>query len=149
MLQHLMETSEAARKAATSLSPSASVAVQFTDAEGEFRFYSVDGKPRLEPGKAEAPDFELTLPPGAAHDICGRAPGDLGDLGVLFLQHIFAEEEDQRIQVHVRSGLIKLTLHGWFRIVVAGCPKVIVWLAREGLKGPSGLVGLLSRFRKG
>ena len=144
-----METSEAGRKAASSLSASASVAVRFTDSEGEFRFRSVEGKPRLEPGKAEAPDFELTLPPGAVHDICGKPAGDVGDLGVLFLQHIFVEEEEQKIQVKVRSGLIKLTLHGWFRVIIAGCPKVLLWLARMGLKGPSGLAGLLSRFKKG
>jgi len=148
MLRHLLETSEAARKAASSLSKSASVAVRFTDTGGEFQFHSVDGRPRLEPGKAEEPDFELTLPPGAVQDICGRSPGDAGDLGVLFLQHIFVEDKEQKIQVKVHSGLIKLTLHGWFRVVVAGCPKVLLWLARMGLKGPSGVAGLLSRFKK-
>src|SRR5713101_6148438 len=149
MLGHLFETSEAGRKAATSLSKAAFVAVRFTDFPGDFRFHAVDGKPRFELGKAEEPDFELTLPPGAVHDICGKAPAEVGDLGVLFLRHIFANEPEQKILVKVHSGLIKLTMRGWFRVVIAGCPKVITWLAHAGLKGPSAVASALSRLRKG
>jgi len=61
MLRQLLETSEAGRKAASSLSKAVSVGVRFTDVPGDFRFHAVDGKPRFEPGKADEPDFELTL----------------------------------------------------------------------------------------
>ena len=147
MLGHLFETSEAGRKAATSLSKAAFVAVRFTDFPGDFRFHAVDGKPRFELGKAEEPDFELTLPPGAVRDICGKASADVGDLGILFLEHIFAKEPEQKILVKLRSGLIKLTMHGWLRVVVAGCPKLIGWIAKMGLKGPSAVASVLSRLK--
>ena len=123
MLRQLLETSEAGRKAASSLSKAVSVGVRFTDVPGDFRFHAVDGKPRFEPGKADEPDFELTLFPGAVHDVCGKSSADVGDLTVLFLQHIFANEPDQKILVKVHSGLVKLTMRGWLRVVVAGCPK--------------------------
>jgi len=96
MLRQLLETSEAGRKAASSLSKAVSVGVRFTDVPGDFRFHAVDGKPRFEPGKADEPDFELTLFPGAVHDVCGKSSADVGDLTVLFLQHIFANEPDQK-----------------------------------------------------
>ena len=120
MLRQLLETSEAGRKAASSLSKAVSVGVRFTDVPGDFRFHAVDGKPRFEPGKADEPDFELTLFPGAVHDVCGKSSADVGDLTVLFLQHIFANEPDQKILVKVHSGLVKLTMRGWLRAVVAG-----------------------------
>jgi len=136
MLRQLLETSEAGRKAASSLSKAVSVGVRFTDVPGDFRFRAVDGKPRFEPGKADEPDFELTLFPGAVHDVCGKSSADVGDLTVLFLQHIFANEPDQKILVKVHSGLVKLTMRGWLRVVVAGCPKLIGWLATPDAARP-------------
>src|SRR5438132_1040957 len=115
---------------------SVSVGVRFTDVPGDFRFHAVDGKPRFEPGKADEPDFELTLFPGAVHDVCGKSSADVGDLTVLFLQHIFANEPDQKILVKVHSGLVKLTMRGWLRVVVAGCPKLIGWLATPDAARP-------------
>src|SRR2546422_10038912 len=88
--------SRRAKQAASSLSKAVSVGFRFTDVPGEFRFHAVDGKPRFEPGKADEPDFKLTLFPGAVHDVCGKSSADVGDLTVLFLQHIFANEPDQR-----------------------------------------------------
>ncbi len=148
MLRELFETSEAGRKAAASLSKAACVGVRFTDVAGDFNFHAVGGEPRFEPGKAEEPDFELTLPPGAVHDICRKSSGEVGDVAVLFLQHVFADQPEQKILVKLHSGLIKLTLHGWLRVVVAGCPKVIGWFAQMGLlKGPSALASALSRLK--
>jgi hypothetical protein len=149
MLRRLVETSEAGRKAASSLKESASVEVRFTGVPGDFRFHAVNGKPRFEAGRAEEPDFELTLPPGAVRDICERRQEDTGDLGILFLQHIFANEAEQKIQVKLHSGLIRLTLHGWLGVVASGCPKVVLWLAQRGLKGPSAVASLFSRLKKG
>src|SRR5437868_2715016 len=137
MLRQLLETSEAGRKAASSLSKAISVGVRFTDVPGDSRFRAVDGKPRFEPGKAAEPDFELTLFPGAVHDVCGKSSADVGDLTVLFLQHIFANEPDQKILVKVHSGLVKLTMRGWLRVVVAGCPKLIGWLATPDAARPT------------
>jgi len=48
----------------------------------------------------------------------------------------------------IESGLIKLTMRGWFSVLVAGCPKVIGWLAQRGLKGPSAVARALSLLKK-
>jgi hypothetical protein len=152
MIRQLFETSQAARKAATSLSKAAYVGVRFIDVPGDFRFHAVDGKPRFEPGKAEEPDFELTLPPRAVSDICGKTgktSGDVRDLSIVFLQHMFANEAEQKVLVKVNSGFIKLTLHGWLRVVLAACPKLIGWLAKVGLKSPTAMARALSRAKNG
>src|SRR5437879_12700605 len=83
-LRRFFETSEAGRRAASSLRKAAEVGVHFTDVSGDFRFHSVDGKPVFERGKAMDPDFDLTLAPGAVGAITARPDADVGDLGILF-----------------------------------------------------------------
>src|SRR5437016_12632912 len=87
MLRQLLETSEAGRKAASSLSKAVAVGVRFTDVPGDFRFLAVDGKPRFEPGKADDAVLELTLFPGADHDACGKASASVGAPPGFFLKH--------------------------------------------------------------
>src|SRR5947199_173603 len=98
ILQRFFETSESARKAAAHLRSAAEVGVQFTDVEGDFRFTLVDGKPRFLDGKAKDPDFELTMAPGAVTAIAARPNADVGDLGILFFQHIVAQDPEGKIQ---------------------------------------------------
>jgi len=148
-LRRFFETSEASRRAASSLRKAAEVGVRFTDVPGDFRFHSVDGKPAFEAGKAMDPDFELTLAPGAVAAITARPQADVGDLGVLFFQHIVAKDENEKIRVKLHSGLVRLTMRGWLGVLAAGGPKVIGWMAQKGLKGPSAVASALARLKKG
>src|SRR5690242_9216109 len=104
-LRRFFETSDASRRAASSLKKAAEVGVRFTDVPGDFRFHSVDGKPVLESGKAMDPDFDLTLAPGAVAAITAQPQADIGELGVLFFQHILAKDENAKIRVKLHSGL--------------------------------------------
>ncbi len=148
-LRRFFETSEASRRAASSLKKAAEVGVRFTDVPGDFRFHSVEGKPAFEAGKAMDPDFELTLAPGAVAAITAQPQADVGDLGVLFFQHIVAKDENEKIRVKLHSGLLRLTMRGWLGVLAAGGPKVIGWMAQKGLKGPSAVASALSRLKKG
>src|SRR5207248_4766960 len=136
-LQRFFETSESARKAASHLKSAAEVGVQFTDVKGDFRFTLVDGKPRFLDGKAKDPDFELTMAPGAVTAIAAQPNADVGDLGILFFQHIVASDPQSKINVKLHSGLMKLTLRGWLGVMAAGGGKVLDWLAMKGLRSPS------------
>src|SRR5919201_6814380 len=149
ILQRFFETSESARKAAAHLRSAAEVGVQFTDVRGDFRFALVDGKPRFLDGKAKDPDFDLTIAPGAVTAIAAQPNADVGDLGILFFQHIIAKDPQSKIGVKVHSGLIKLTMRGWVSVMMSGGGKVIAWLASKGLKGPSAIASAVSRIRKG
>lgn len=149
MLRTFFETSEAGRRAASSLKKAASVGVRFTDVPGDYRFRAEEGKPRFEAGKAEEPDFDLTLAPGAVRDICSKPGADVGELGITFFQHIVAKEPEQKISVKLHSGLIKLTMRGWLGVLAAGGPKVVGWMAQKGLRGPSAVASALSRLKKG
>lgn len=148
-LRRFFETSEAARRAASSLRKAAEVGVRFTDVPGDFRFHSVDGKPAFEVGKAMDPDFELTLAPGAVDAITAQPQADVGELGVLFFQHIVAKDENDKVRVKLHSGLVRLTMRGWLGVLAAGGPKVIAWMAQKGLKGPGAVASALSRLKKG
>lgn len=149
MMRRFFETSDAGRRAASSLKKAATVAVRFTDVPGEFRFHVIDGQPRFEAGGASDPDFDLTLAPGAVRDICSKPHADVGDLGILFFQHIVAKDEQEKIRVKLHSGLVKLTMRGWLSVLAAGGPKVIGWMAQKGLKGPSAVASALAKLKKG
>ena len=75
MMRQFFQSSEAARRAASSLKKAASVGVRFTDVPGEFRFHAEGGEPRFETGRADDPDFELTLIEAEAVEALARDYG--------------------------------------------------------------------------
>src|SRR3982074_1460694 len=97
-LRRFFETSDASRRAASSLRKAAEVGGRFTDVPGDFRFHWVEGRPAFEAGKAMDPDFDLTLAPGAVAAITAQPHADMGELGVLFFQHIVAKDENDKIR---------------------------------------------------
>ena len=149
VLQRFFESSESARKASAHLKKAAEVGVRFTDVPGDFHFKLVDGKPRFMSGASADPDFDLTLAPGAVTAIAAQPNADVGDLGILFFQHIVAQDPQAKIKVKLHSGLMKLTMRGWLGVMAAGGGKVMGFLAMKGLKGPSGIASALSRLKKG
>lgn len=149
VLQRFFESSESARKASAHLKKAAEVGVRFTDVPGDFHFKLVDGKPRFMSGAAEDPDFELTLAPAAVTAIAAQPNADVGELGILFFQHMIAKDPQSKINVKLHSGFMKLTMRGWLGVMAAGGGKVMGWLAMKGLKGPSAIASAVSRLKKG
>src|SRR4051812_23090652 len=149
VLRRFFETSESARKAASHLKGAAEVGVRFTDVPGDFHFMLMDGKPRFIDGKAKDPDFDLTMAPGAVAAIAAQPNADVGDLGILFFQHIVSKDPQSKIGVELHSGLIKLTMGGWVGVMMSCGGKVLGWMASKGLKGPSAVASAISRLRKG
>ena len=109
----------------------------------------IDGKPRFLDGKAKDRDFELTMAPGGVTAIAAQPNADVGDLGILFFQHIVAKDPQSKIHVKLHSGLLKLTMRGWLGVMAAGGGKVMGWLAMKGLRGPAAIASAVSRLRKG
>jgi len=149
VLQRFFETSRSAHRAASHLKPAAEVGVKFTDLPGHYRFTLVEGKPRFLDGTPKDPDFELTMAPGAVSALAAQPDADVGELGILFFQHILSRDPDSKIGVKLHSGLIKLTMRGWVSVMMSGGAKVIGWMASKGLKGPSAIASALGRLRKG
>lgn len=148
ILANFLATSQTAQAAAKSLRSGAEAAIRFADVEGEWRIRRDATGISLEQGKALDPDFELRLPPAAVHSVCARHDADIGDLGVTFFEHIVAKDPGRRIHVTVHSGLIKLTHRGWLGLLTRGGPKVILWLANRGLRGPGAVATALGRFQR-
>lgn len=148
LLTRFFDTSAAARAAASSLSSKAEVAVRFTDVAGEFRFFADGKKPRLTPGTAHEPDFELLLGPGAVRNIAAHPDADVGALGILFFQAMLAAAPEDKVRATLHSGLFKLTTRGWLGVLAQGGPKVIGWMASKGLKGPGAVANAISKLKK-
>ncbi len=149
VLQRFFEASAAARRASAPLRKAAEVGVRFTDVPGDFNFKLIDGKPRFQEGAAADPDFVLTLAPGAVSAIAAQPEAEVGDLGILFFQHILAKDPQAKINVKLHSGLLKLTMRGWLGVMALGGGKVMGWLAMKGLRGPSAIASALARLKKG
>ena len=149
VLQRFFESSESARRASSHLRKAAQVGVKFTDIPGDYTFKLVDGAPRFLSGPAEDPDFVLTMAPGAVTAIAAQPNADVGDLGILFFQHIVAQDPESKIHVKLHSGLLKLTMRGWLGVMAAGGGKVMAWLAKKGLKGPSAIASAVAKLKKG
>jgi hypothetical protein len=148
ILAAFLQTNFGAQIVARCLKPGAEVAISFTDRPGDWRFYPNEaGQAVLEATKASDPDFELTIPPGAIRAICSHAKADVGELGVAFFEKIVAREPDLRIQVKVRSGVIKLTRRGWLGALAEGGPKVMTWMAKKGLRGRGAIATALERLK--
>jgi len=146
-LTEFFRESPAAVAAAKHLRSGAEVGVSFTDVPGSWRFHALGGKPTLETGAPLAPDFELRLGPGAVRDLCAHPKADIGDLGILFFEHIVARQPENQIRVKLHSGLVKLTMRGWLSVMAQGGPKVVRWLAHKGLSGPSAVASALVKLK--
>ena len=92
--------------------------------------------------------FDLTLAPGAVRAICGRPEAEIGDLGILFFQHMIAQAPEEKIRVKLHSGLLRLTMRGWLSVLGHGGPRGVGWMAQKGLKGPSAVAVAISRLKK-
>ena len=149
ILRRFFETSETARKASSSLKKAAEVGVRFTDVPGDFRFVMADGKPKFITGKADDPDFDLTMAPGAVRAIAAKPDAEVGDLGIAFFQAILAKEPENKVTVKLHSGLMKLTMRGYLGVLAQGGVKVMGWMAQKGLRGPSAVASAISKLRKG
>lgn len=137
-----------ARKAASSLKAGAEVGIAFSNLDGDWRVcLDEGGQLAFEAGKAVDPDFSLRVPPGAVGALLGNGDSDLGELGISFFELIVAHEQDRKIHVTVHSGLVKLTRRGWLGVLASGGPKVMVWMAKKGLRGPGAIATALGKLK--
>ncbi len=148
-LKTFFETSAAARRATRPLKKGASVAVTFPDDPEPYRFTMESGSAGFVPGRESDPDFSLVLPPKAVEEITGLEADDLGSFAVAFFKCILADEDERKVHVKLHAGFIRLTRHGYLSTMALGGPTVMMFLARQGLKGPGGIKKAIDKLRKG
>ncbi len=93
------------------------------------------------------PDFELYLSATAVTAITGRTDADVGEIGIVFFEHIAAREPARKVGVKIHSGIVKLTRRGWLGVLALGGPKLVMWMAGKGLRGPGAIANALSRLK--
>jgi hypothetical protein len=72
----------------------------------------------------------------------------MGDLGVMFFEHIVAKDPELKIHVTLRSGLVKLTGRGWLGLLARGGPTMLMWMTQRGLRGPGAIATALGRLKR-
>lgn len=148
VLAAFLSSNPGAQQAASALRSGAEVAIMFSDVPGSWRVFRTEaGTVGFEPQPATDPDFELDIPPMALREICSCNALELGDLGVAFLEHLVAKEPERRIRAKVHSGVVKLTRRGWLGLLTQGGTKVVMWMARKGLRGPGAIASALGRLK--
>ncbi len=150
VLAAFIATNSGAQRVSEALNSGAEVAIRFVDQPGDWRLYIPEsGKACFEQAKATDPDFELYMPTAAVNAIAVQTKADVGELGIAFFEHIVAREPTRQIGVKVHSGFVKLTRRGWLGVLALGGPKVMMWMAGKGLRGPGAIANALGRLRKG
>jgi hypothetical protein len=148
LLAHFLQRNPGARQAARSLRPGAEVALAFTDVPGTWRaFLDGAGSIGFEQRAAADADFALLIPPQALRELRAANAGELGDLGVAFLELMASSDPERRIHATAHSGMIKLARRGWLALLAQGGTRVAAWLGREGVRGPGTIAAALARLR--
>jgi hypothetical protein len=148
MLAAFIATNPGAQRVAAALKSGAEVAIRFVDQPGDWRLHVADsGKACFEQVLATDPDFELYLPVAAVNAITSHTDADVGEIGIVFFEHIVAREPARQIGVATHSGIVKLTRRGWLGVLALGGPKLVKWMAGKGLRGTGSIANVLSRLK--
>jgi hypothetical protein len=150
MLAAFIAKNPGALRVAQALNGGAEVAIRFVNEAADWRLRVVEsGKAVFEQEKAANPDFELYMPPDAVKAITARTDSDVGSIGIVFFEHILARDPARKVGVKVHSGIVKLTRRGWLGVLALGGPKLVMWMAGKGLRGPGAIANALSRLKGG
>ncbi len=137
-LKRFFETAEAARKATKPLKDGAEVALEIDG--GPARFAVRGGKPEVIEGKAQQPDFTLTLPDAAVQRITSLRSDDVGEFGVEFFKLVLEKDPSLKVRIKIDASTGQLLSHGYLLVLAQGGLKVTWWLLKNGVKNPKAAI---------
>ncbi len=137
-LKRFFETAEAARKATKPLKDGAEVALEIDG--GPARFAVRGGKPEVVEGKAQQPDFTLTLPDAAVQRITSLRSDDVGEFGVEFFKLVLEKDPSLKVRIKIDASTGQLLSHGYLLVLAQGGLKVTWWLLKNGVKNPKAAI---------
>ena len=70
------------------------------------------------------PDFTMKLEAGAVKKLAEFKSENVGDFGIKFFQIMKAKKEDEKIEVKLNIGFIKIMMKGYLKVLLLGGPVV-------------------------
>jgi hypothetical protein len=140
-LKTFFETAEVARKATKPLDDQAEVALELED--GPAHFTLKGGRATVLEGRAQRPDFTLTLPDGAVRRITAMKSDDVGEFGIEFFKLVLEHDPGLKIKVRIDAATGALLSHGYLGVLAQGGLKVTWWLLKNGVKNPKAAIDRL------
>lgn len=95
----------------------------------------------------ETPDMTFEVPSGAFTALTEASETDVGEFGIVFIQHLSHLDSKKRIRVSVHISLLAFVLHGYLNVIPLGGAKVMGLLKSKGF-GISQIRNLISSLRK-
>lgn len=140
-LKTFFERAPAARKATRPLARGARVNLALDG--GPARFTMESGSAAVHEGRADDPDFTLTLPSAAVERITGLGSDDVGEFGIEFFKLLLERNPALKVRVRVNAPTARLLGHGYLGVLALGGVKVTWWLVKNGIKNPKAAIDRL------
>jgi hypothetical protein len=144
-LKRFFESAPAARKATRPLARGARVNLAL--AGGPARFTMETGAPEVREGRADDPDFTLTLPDAAVSRITGLGTDDVGEFGIEFFKLVLERDPSLKVRISIDASTTTLLGHGYLGVLALGGMKVTWWLLKNGVKNPKAAIDRLRGVR--
>jgi hypothetical protein len=140
-LKQFFESAPAARKATRPLARGARVNLALDG--GPARFTMESGSAEVQEGRADDPDFTLTLPDAAVGRITGLGSDDVGEFGIEFFKLLLERDPALKVRVKVDAPTSRLLGHGYLGVLALGGVKVTWWLVKNGIRNPKAAIDRL------
>ena len=97
---------------------------------------------------AEHPELVFTLTPNAATEILKNPSKDIGEIGVSIAKLIISKDENTKISIKLRSGMLGLFTKGYLGVITSGGVSFASFLATRGLSGMSAIKDAIGRMKQ-
>jgi len=135
-------------KSAAPLKTGVEVGVIFSKDMSEYTFRKEKQGVSLYPGRPKDPDFTVLLGDKVVPKITSLQSNDIGAFGVEFFKAMISENDEEAARVKLNIGFIKITTHGYLKILALGGMTLLKWLAVKGIKGPAGIKEAFDKLKK-
>jgi hypothetical protein len=133
-LKDYVENRPVAIKAAGPLKNGACVGVSFAEEPGNhFHFIREEKKSHLRTGLPEQSDFDMHLPLGTVEELVNFKSEKIPDIGATIFTRALMDNEEERLQITLHKGPLKLARLGYMGVVGKGGLAVFKIIRKHGL----------------
>lgn len=137
-LRAFLEDRDVSRRAAEPLKAGSLFAVSITGDPQPYHIIRESQGTRVRAGAAPGkPQVTFTISPGAIERLSRFDSDSIGEFGVEFFRLMMSNDPELVLDAKLHVGLIGLTRMGAFKILMAGGPSVMSYLARKGFRSLS------------
>jgi hypothetical protein len=133
LLRSFLEDRDVSRRAAAPLKDGTQIAITIKDDPGLYHVIREKGSTYVRRGPAPGKtQLSFTISSAAIERLNEFQSDSIGEFGIEFFRIMMSGKENEVLDVKLHVGLIGLTRMGAFKILMAGGPSVMGFLARKG-----------------